>query len=68
MTTYKDMFRTLPDLTGSSAVVSDRHNCQIPETFKFEGERECETPVTDLHGLVEMIFLFPGSQAAESPS
>ncbi len=31
--------------------------------FKFPGERQRETPVTDVRGMVEIIMLLPGRQA-----
>jgi hypothetical protein len=33
-------------------------------TFQFDGEREKETPVTDIEGLVRMFLLVPGRRAA----
>ena len=59
-TIWERMLETHPELE-SSASSSQRAPCG---TFKFPGERQQETPVASIRGIVEMLFLVPGKRAA----
>jgi hypothetical protein len=61
---WESLKQALLGFEGSTEGVSGTDTLRIPETFKFEGPGEQETPVTDLQGLVEMILVLPGQRAA----
>lgn len=58
---WERMLEEYPEL-NSSADVTSSHNCRA---FQFQGERERETPVADIKGIVEMLLLVPGQRAAK---
>ena len=55
---------------SNSAVAFKRLQCDHPEVtanssdFRFKGRGQRDTPVTDVRGIVEIIMLLPGQEAA----
>ena len=51
--TWAELKRKYPEVVGN------------PDNFKFPGQGQRETPVTDARGIIEIIMLLPGRKAAQ---